>query len=251
MRLAISRDTGVRLHFVFEALAYAAAAAVYLLARRRTGDPVKDPDRLALIAAAAAGGALGSRVLFWLCDPALSLAHAGDVSYLLGGKTIVGALLGGLIAVELLKRWKGIRTPTGDLYVLPLAAGIAIGRIGCFLAGPADQTAGAPASPNAPFSVTYWDGIPRHPVALYEIAFVILAAAALAPIDRRSRPGLAFALFLASYLAFRLAIDFWKPEPHRLAFGLTAIQLACAAGLVYYAAVIPRRSRKASAEGSP
>lgn len=241
IRLPISRDTGIRFHFAFEALAYAAAAAIYLRERRRTGDPIPDPDRLALIAAAAAGAALGSRALFWLCDPARTIAHLGSAAYLVGGKTIVGALLGGLIAVELVKRAKGIRTPTGDLYVLPLAAGIAIGRIGCFLAGPADQTSGSPST--APWAVAYWDGVPRHPTALYEIVFVLAAATVLARVDRRARPGLAFALFLAGYLAFRLVVDFWKPEPRPLVAGLTAIQLACAAGLVYYAAVIPKRLR--------
>lgn len=235
IRLGISRDLGIRLHFVLEAVAYAAAAAVYLVQRRRSGDVVPDPDRLALLAAAAAGAAVGSRLLAWLGEPGSSFA---------GGKTIVGALLGGLLAVELVKRFRGISTPTGDLYVLPLAAGIAIGRVGCFLAGPDDRTVGI--ASRVPWAVVYWDSIPRHPVALYEIAFVVLLAAILVPIHRRRTPGLAFALFLAGYLAFRLAVDFWKPLPVRLAFGLTGIQLACVAGLVYYAFVLPRRMRSPS-----
>ena len=197
---------------------------------------------MALLAAAAAGAAAGSRVLSWLCEPGRALAQPGALFYLAGGKTIVGALLGGLLAVELVKLARGVHTPTGDLYVLPLAVGIAIGRIGCFLAGPLDQTAGKPTT--LPWAVVVaWDGVPRHPVALYEIAFVLVLAAALSRVDRQARPGLAFALFLASYLAFRLAVDFLKPYPPPLLFGLSAIQLACAAGLVYYAFVLPRRMR--------
>ena len=46
IRLGISRDTGIRLHFFFEGLSYAAAAATYLFQRRRSGDVVGDPDRL-------------------------------------------------------------------------------------------------------------------------------------------------------------------------------------------------------------
>src|SRR5512142_1250664 len=133
IRLGVSRESGVTLHFVFEALAYASAAALYLVERKRHGDVVADERRLTLLAAAAVGAAVGSRLLYWLCDPVSTIRRATDFAYLAGGKTIVGALLGGLLAVELVKRAKGITTPTGDLYVLPLAAGIAVGRIGCFL----------------------------------------------------------------------------------------------------------------------
>ena len=91
---------------------------------------------------------------------------------LIGGKTIVGALTGGLIAVELLKRYIGLRHSTGDLYAIPLALGIAIGRIGCFLTGLPDNTYGTPA--RLPWAVDFGDGIPRHPTQLYEIAFLLL-----------------------------------------------------------------------------
>jgi prolipoprotein diacylglyceryltransferase len=245
IRLPISRDTGVRLHFVLEAVAYAAAAAVYLVRRKRSSDVIPDLDRFALLAAAAVGAAGGSRLLAWLCDPSAA-------TILTSGKTIVGALLGGLAAVELVKLWRGIKTPTGDLYVYPLAAGIAIGRVGCFLAGPADLTAGRPT--DVPWAVVAWDGVPRHPVALYEIAFVILVALVLHVLRRRigARAGLTFALFAAAYLAFRLAVDFAKPWPPPIALGggLSAIQLACVAGLVYYAFVLPRRMRTTTAEPS-
>jgi prolipoprotein diacylglyceryltransferase len=243
IRLAISRDTAIRLHYVIEAVAYAAAAVVYLLRRKRAGDVIPDADRLALLAAAAVGAAGGSRLLAWLCDPSRSLLAGA-------GKSIVGALLGGLVAVELVKRLRGVRTPTGDLYVFPLAAGIAVGRAGCFLAGPADLTAGRPT--DLPWAVIAWDGVPRHPVALYEIAFVAATAAVLHACRRRleAHPGLAFALFLAAYLAFRLAVDFAKPYPPPAFLGLSAIQLACVAGLVYYAAVLPQRMRSTPARAA-
>jgi prolipoprotein diacylglyceryltransferase len=94
-----------------------------------------------------------------------------DPAYLIGGKTIVGALAGGLISVELTKRYIGIRTSTGDLYAIPLALGIAIGRIGCFLTGLSDNTYGT--STNLPWAVNFGDGIPRHPTQLYEIIFLL------------------------------------------------------------------------------
>jgi phosphatidylglycerol:prolipoprotein diacylglycerol transferase len=109
--------------------------------------------------------------LFWLEDPQLTWQSLHNPAYLTGGKTIVGALAGGLISVELIKRYIGLRTSTGDLYAIPLALGIAIGRIGCFLTGLSDNTYGTPT--NLPWAVNFGDGIPRHPTQLYEIIFLL------------------------------------------------------------------------------
>jgi phosphatidylglycerol---prolipoprotein diacylglyceryl transferase len=104
--------------------------------------------------------------------PHLTLQNLHNPAYLIGGKTIVGALAFGLIAVELMKRSIGLRTSTGDLYAIPLALGIAIGRVGCFFTGLADNTYGTPT--NLPWAIDFGDGIPRHPTQLYEIAFLLL-----------------------------------------------------------------------------
>ena len=125
-----------------------------------------------MVAAAVAGGALGAKILFWLEDPQLTAHSLDNPAYLVGGKTIVGALVFGLISVELSKRYIGLGDSTGDLYAIPLALGIAIGRIGCFLTGLADNTSGTPT--HLPWAVNFGDGIPRHPTQLYEI-FVLLA----------------------------------------------------------------------------
>src|SRR5262245_20990931 len=95
-------------HFVFETLAYLIAFRVYLTQRRRAGDALDDGNRWWVIAAAAMGAVVGSKVLYWLEDPYETLAHWRDPGYLMGGKTIVGALIGGLFAVELMKRYLGI-----------------------------------------------------------------------------------------------------------------------------------------------
>ena len=155
----------------FEALSYVVAFCVYLKLRRRFGDPVVTPLRWAAVAAAVAGAALGSKLLFWLEDPHLTLDNLHNPAYFVGGKTIVGALAGGLITVELMKRYIGLRTSTGDLYAIPLAVGIAIGRIGCFLTGLSDNTYGTATS--LPWGIDFGDGIRRHPTQLYEIVFLL------------------------------------------------------------------------------
>jgi phosphatidylglycerol:prolipoprotein diacylglycerol transferase len=118
-----------------------------------------------------AGAAIGSKLLFWLEDPQLTLHSLHNPAYLVGGKTIVGALAFGLISVELTKRYIGLRTSTGDLYSIPLALGIAIGRIGCFLTGLSDNTYGTPT--RLPWAINFGDNIPRHPTQLYEILFLL------------------------------------------------------------------------------
>ncbi len=183
------------------------------------------------ISAAAAGGALGSKMLYWLETPALTLAKWNDWAYMLGGKTVVGGLLGGLIAVELTKELVGESRSTGDLFALPLAAGIAIGRVGCFLTGLSDQTFGLPT--RLPWGIDFGDGIRRHPAQLYEILFLVALIALLTWLQPKlPQSGDLFKLFMILYLAWRLCIDFLKPAAQFA--GLGSIQWACVLGLLYY-----------------
>jgi prolipoprotein diacylglyceryltransferase len=121
---------------------------------------------------------------------------------------------------------------TGDLFAVPLAVGIGIGRIGCFLSGLPDRTYGSPST--MPWAVDFGDGIPRHPTQLYETAFLWLLASFLAGIlARPHREGDVFRMFMVSYLAFRLVVDAIKPEV-RVALGLSAIQWTALAVIVHY-----------------
>ena len=218
-------------HWVFETLAYAIGFRVYLYLRKSRGDSLAYETRWWVIAAAVAGAAVASKVLYWFEDPRLSLANWQNPAFLLGGKTIVGALIGGLAAVEWTKYQLGVTQRTGDLFALPLTIGIAIGRIGCFLTGLEDHTAGIHTS--LPWGVNFGDG-PRHPTQLYEILFLTFLAFAIEHVARRPyREGDLFKLFMISYFAFRLAIDFLKPDA-RVFAGLSSIQLACVAMLVFY-----------------
>ena len=222
-------------HALFEALGYVVAALLYWRERTRP-DSVDAGTRLTVIGAAGAGAVIGARLLSFLSYPDL---WSGHLAQAVGGKTIVGGLLGGLIAVEWTKKRIGVRASTGDRFVLPLVAAIAIGRIGCFLTGPADNTAGIPS--DLPWAIAIGDAVPRHPVALYEIGFLLLLTPLLIRAKRlHPGEGVAFRLFMTFYLAFRLGIDFLKPEPPALYAGLSTIQFACALGLLYYAFVWTR-----------
>jgi phosphatidylglycerol:prolipoprotein diacylglycerol transferase len=217
------------LHPIFETLGYALAYAVYRRSRAPgAGDTLEDEQQWLILAVAAIGALLGSRIL-GLLEQVFRLHITWRTFLVPGGRTTVGGLLGGWIAVGLIKRLRGIRARTGDLFAVPLCLGIAIGRIGCFLAGPADGTYGAATS--LPWGVNFGDGVFRHPTQLYEILFLSALGFALHRYNEKPHPeGAAFRIFLATYLAWRLLIDFLKPQP--LIFGLNLIQWACVAGIV-------------------
>ena len=220
------------LHPFFEALGYAGGFAMYQWQRVRTGDRLTDDLRWTVIAAAAVGALIGSRFL-GLLEEAPRRGLTWHDFLLPGGKTIVGGLLGGWLAVELAKWVAGIRSRTGDLFAVPLCVGIAIGRIGCFLAGMADATYGTATS--LPWGVDFGDGVRRHPTQVYELVFLVGLGAFLWWMGRRPhREGALFRWFMAAYLAWRFAIDFIKPEP--VFHGLAVIQWACLAGVVALAA---------------
>ena len=222
-------------HLVFEVLAFFIGFRYFLRLRKQQADPILAPDRVWIIVGATAGALLGSRLLGALENPTLFFQGGGEVGllYYYQQKTIVGALLGGLICVELTKKWRGVRVSSGDLFTFPLILGILIGRIGCFLAGVEDGTHGLPSG--VPWAMDLGDGVLRHPAPLYEILFLALLWLGLYLTEQSYilADGVRFKLFMAGYLLFRLGVDTLKPG-FRFDIGLTTIQVACILGLIYY-----------------
>jgi phosphatidylglycerol---prolipoprotein diacylglyceryl transferase len=218
-------------HPVFESLAY--FISLRLALRRFRQNPVAQSNRGVVIAGGIIGGILGAKILAIFQHLDILWTGAAPLPMLLlGGKTIVGALLGATFGVEITKKIRKIDTATGDVFAYPLIIGIAIGRIGCFLTGLTDQTYGTPS--NLPWAVDFGDHILRHPTQLYEIIFLLGLLLYLQ--YRQQKPleqGDLFRFFMICYLSFRWAIDFIKPDFHPL-LGMSAIQIACLLGLIYY-----------------
>ncbi|WP_266168225.1 prolipoprotein diacylglyceryl transferase [Dyella subtropica] len=231
-------------HTVFEMLAYAIGFRTFLWTRKRLApDAFTHDDHVAWVGVGAiVGAALGAKLAFWLDDPLAAFRDFPNLAHLIEGKSIVGALLGGLLGVELAKKIACVQQSTGDAFVLPLTVGMCIGRIGCFLAGLSDHTYGNPTA--LPWGVDFGDGIPRHPTQLYEIAF-LLAQYALIHIrrDALAQSGDRFRAFMIGYLAFRLLVESIKPLPYPYLGHISGLQLLCAAGLLYYHRAIPRIAR--------
>jgi prolipoprotein diacylglyceryltransferase len=226
-------DQSILLHGICEFIGIFMAFRYYLFLRRRSGDHVASGNRIYIITAAAFGAVVGSRIIGASEDIGEWIHTANKWQYFYGNKTLVGGLLGGLLAVELTKKLIGEKQNTGDLFVFPLLLGMMIGRIGCFSAGIYEETYGLRSG--VPWAMDLGDGIPRHPVTLYEILFLMVVWLSLAFIRKNYslRQGALFKLFMIAYLSFRFSLDFIKPHKvYFLNFG--TIQLTCLIGLLYY-----------------
>jgi phosphatidylglycerol---prolipoprotein diacylglyceryl transferase len=241
----LSAATAQLVHLAFEWLALAGGVQLYRWQRRRAGQSaLLQPGSFAVVVGCILGAAIGNKLVFWIEMPHLWHGAVPDWRLIASGQSIVGGLLGGLLGVETAKKITGVQHSTGDQFILPLVAGTVVGRIGCFLAGLHDGTYGVPTT--LPWGVDFGDGIPRHPTQVYDMLFVLAAGALLwqgrAALARS--PGLAFKLYLASYLAWRLLVDGIKPVPYAYAFGLSGIQWVCVLALAGYLPFVFLQSRE-------
>lgn len=223
-------------HGLFEYAGIGVGAALY-----RRGRQLTERSNFAVLVGLLAGAAIGNKAVFLVERPDVWQALL-DGRMLMPGQSIVGGLLGGLLGVEAAKALSGQTRSTGDAMVWPLAVGLVLGRVGCFLAGLHDDTFGLPTT--LPWGLDFGDGVPRHPTQLYDAA-VVLALAAAVHGRFPLRPGLAFKGFLAGYLAWRWFIDGFKPVPHAYALGWSGIQWVCALALAVYSPFVWRAWRRA------
>jgi phosphatidylglycerol:prolipoprotein diacylglycerol transferase len=227
----------ISLHLVFETLGMAIGFRYFLYLRNRQKDRINDSNRVWIIIGATFGAFFFSRLVGAFENP-LSLFHSQHpLLYLYANKTIVGGLLGGLLMVELTKKLIGEKTSSGDLFTYPLILAMMIGRIGCFTSGLGEDTYGLPTTSG--LGINLGDGLYRHPVTLYEIAFLALLWLTLTLVEKKAplQNGYRYQFFMIAYLTFRLLLDVIKPH-YPLVAGLGTIQLCCIAGLLYYAKTI-------------
>jgi prolipoprotein diacylglyceryltransferase len=219
--------SGTLLHAAFDALAWAVAGLSFIWLTRYAGvrfTPSRSHD-LAYLATLVFGAGIGA---FAFGSANLWLSQQQGLA-----RSIEGALAGGIIAVELYKRSVGITGRTGARFALPLAVGVAVGRIGCFFAGLDDFTYGTPTA--LPWAHDFGDGVPRHPVQLYESA--AMAGFALVYVRYALRGNVfvienGFYLATGFYGAQRFALEFLKPYG-ALVGPLTLFHLLSAAITIY------------------
>lgn len=211
----------------FVGLALLAGALVYWRAARKSRQANENGFYLAI--AGLLGGAIGAKLLEWAINYQFVVAHFSDPRTFLYGRTIVGGLIGGTIAILLVKRKMGISQRMGNAFAPAIALGVAIGRIGCFLAG---CCYGKPT--NMVWGVNFGDGILRYPTQLFESAFMLVMFFYLQNKAKGEnlKPGQLFTELMLIYFSFRFLLEFIKAEPVML-FGLTIFQYVSITVIIY------------------
>ena len=207
------------------------AIATGVVVSRRTQQPLGLTwgQRLGLGLGAFCGGMIGAKLPFVLIDWEGFLSGS---AWFDSGKTLVMGLVGGYFGVEAAKWALRIRTKTGDSFAAPVAAAIAVGRLACFSAGCCFGTA-----TDLPWGVDFGDGIRRHPTQLYESLFHLAAAFQLLSLQRHGYfRGQLIKLYIISYLIYRFATEYIRPEP-RVWMDLTIYQWAALIFIPVFAAL--------------
>ncbi|MBK7058077.1 MAG: prolipoprotein diacylglyceryl transferase [Leptospiraceae bacterium] len=236
-------------HLLFETLAFLIGFRFYMVLRKKEKALLTSSERLWILIAVSIGAILFSRFIAVMEHIEL-VNRDTPLLFYYSQKTIVGGLLGGLIAVEITKKFLGIKYSSGDIMTYPLILAIMIGRVGCFLAGLEDGTYGV--ETELVWGINFGDGVKRHPTQIYEIIFLMVLWIWIRLLEsqkvisylhqingsifqeqNRLPNGVRFKLFLFHYLIFRFIIEFIKPV-NLFLFRLSFIQIACILGIGYY-----------------
>jgi prolipoprotein diacylglyceryl transferase len=230
----------IRTHDLMVALGIAVAALVFWYEARRRG--VRDERLWYVVAGALVGGAILTRLGTWVQHLDLRANASLAEQWLYGNRSILSGLLGAYLGAHVAKRLVGYGQRTGDLFAPAVAAGMAVGRVGCFLT----ELPGTPT--RLPWGVTLTPAqaatiphavanVPLHPSFAYEILFQLAALAALVALRSRiTEPGELFKLYLSAYAVFRFMVEFVRGNEVVFA-GLTRPQLfllACAPLIVWH-----------------
>jgi phosphatidylglycerol:prolipoprotein diacylglycerol transferase len=234
----------------FWAMAFLAFFVGLLLLRREVVERGYDV-RYAydLVLWAYVGGWAGARLFviptgwnYFVEDPVLFLtSSSGWVWY--------GGLIGGAVAVLAWARSVGMPLlVAGDIMAPPLAIGLAIGRMGCQLAGDGDYGVAT----SLPWGMTYPNGVvptevPVHPTPVYEMVLYSAAFAALwVQRNRGLPPGHLLGQYLVYTGAARFAVEFVRRNPDWL-LGLTTAQWFSVVSLLFGLYLMRSRSAPAVA----
>jgi prolipoprotein diacylglyceryltransferase len=219
-------------HPLFEAIGMFIGMRYYFYLKRKSKEKVSFNTSAAVLIGATAGALLGSKLIGNLENP-FTLFESFNLKKIWTSNTIVGGLAFGLMGVEVAKKIVKHKESTGDLIVFPLMLAMIVGRIGCFLTGIYEETYGLPTK--SIFGMHLGDRYLRHPVSLYEIAFLILLWIYLKQIQNKKKysSGFVFQIFMLSYFTFRFFLDFIKPRVELIG-NLGTIQLVCICVIIYY-----------------
>lgn len=185
----------------------------------------KDPRLVPIYLAALAGAFFGAKMVYLAAEGWIYWNDKHRWLIWASGKSILGALLGGYLAVEIAKKVIGYRQATGDYFAIVAPLGILFGRVGCLLHG---CCLGKECEP-AWWTMRDSFGIDRWPAVPVEMAFNALALAGALTLTKLGLlKGQHFHLYLMSYGLFRFFHEWMRATP-LVAHGFTGYQFAALA----------------------
>lgn len=189
-------------------LGFALAVLVALhLARRARPASAAPLAWSVLLALTVAGAIVGSKLIFFDFQPIAP-----------GEKTNLGGIVGGVVLLTLVARVLGLGAWRSlDAVTVPTLVGLAIGRVGCFLAGCCAGT-----ETTLPWAVHDRDGHAVHPVQLYEAAGDLLIAGLLHRFAGRTE-GARILPAVLGYAALRFSVEFVR-DGRSIHYGLNLVQ---------------------------
>jgi len=195
------------------AVAFLVATYVAYLRAKREGVPSQIVFDLSLYMLIS--GLLGARI-FHIIQHIRSYSSFIDALKIWeGGLTYYGGFIPAVIVGVLYLYFKRVWVAkVADIVSPPLALGIGIGRIGCFLAG---CCFGKPTS--LPWGVIFPEGSPAwmvfgsqkvHPTQIYSSIFLLCVFVVLLLLRKKKFPGQLFLSFVIIYALYRFFIDFLR-----------------------------------------
>jgi len=173
------------------------------------------------------GAAIGCKIAVLFGETGWPFASSGDFAEVfLSGRSILGALIFGLLAAEITKPLIGYNLPPNDRFAALLPFTLAIGRVGCLLHGCCRGI-----EYHGICAITYGDGVPRHPIPAYEIVFdVVVGISFICMVNKRVARGHLFSIFLILYGVFRFLTEFIRDTPRLYGWmtGYQVLSIACA-----------------------
>ncbi|MFO0703506.1 MAG: prolipoprotein diacylglyceryl transferase family protein [Patescibacteria group bacterium] len=169
-------------------------------------------SNFALIFGAITGGILGAKIVGLLKHFFLVTSTNIIFTFLTSDKSIVGGILGGMIGIYIVKRLLKIEGRKGNYIAPAVCLSMAVGRIGCFVAGCCYGV-----ETSLPWGVDFGDNKLRHPTQIYEAIFdMVLFTLLLKLLGKKPKDGQLFDLFLTSYFVFRFFLEFIKYENYKI-----------------------------------
>jgi phosphatidylglycerol:prolipoprotein diacylglycerol transferase len=170
----------------------------------------RDERLLIIYVAALVSAFIGAKLVYFGAEGWLHWHDENRWTQLATGKSVIGALLGGYLGVEIAKKFLQYERTTGDWFALIAPLGIILGRIGCIAHG---CCLGRVCEPSW-FTMNDAAGIARWPAALVELLFnAVMLGVILLLRWRKILPEQHFHIYLIAYGLFRFAHEFLRATP--------------------------------------